>query len=318
MCAAVGDMEYRLAEEQDFSQVMNICSKDDYSGLDYMAASFHSWLQEPGRLVFIAKMKDRVVALESALLVDGGETVVFQGLRVTSDLRGHSIGGALQKHVTDYIRHHHPEVRTVRRSRGDQPSAQTLTKYRLTAKEAIVSLCCESTNLGPFITELRSKLLVQTNSRGPVTLNQQQADALILTDHVVSNLLPGQTMINNWEPLKPMEANLEVLHRRNLMWIADREVEPTAVSLCTPPYSVPYRHDALRININIFGQSLPSVCSVFLAQLEALLPSLHGYLIFLIFVHPELWPGLRQFCQNKADVSFFKDYWEVVFLEADF
>uniref|UniRef100_A0A3Q1J6F8 N-acetyltransferase domain-containing protein n=1 Tax=Anabas testudineus TaxID=64144 RepID=A0A3Q1J6F8_ANATE len=288
--------------------------QDDRNRWDYMAASFHSWLQEPGRLVFIAKIKDRV-ALESALLVDGGETVVIQGLRVVPDLRGQGVAGALHKHLTDYIRHHHPEVRTVRRSRGDQPSAQTLTKYRLTA---IVSLCCESTNLGPFITELRSKLLVQTNSRGPVTLNQQQADALILTDHVVSNLLPGQTMINNWEPLKPMEANLEVLHRRNLMWIADREVEPTAVSLCTPPHGLQYRQDALRININIFGQSLPSVCSVFLAQLEALLPSLHGYLIFLIFVHPELWPGLRQFCQNKAGVSFFKDYWEVVFLEADF
>lgn len=44
-------------------QVVNICTKDDYSGLDYMAATFHEWLQEPKRLVFIAKKKDRVVSL---------------------------------------------------------------------------------------------------------------------------------------------------------------------------------------------------------------------------------------------------------------
>lgn len=114
-----------------------------------------------------------------------------------------------------------------------------------------------------------------------------------------------------------MEANLEVLRRRGLKWIADREVEPAAVSLCTPPYAVPYRHDALRININIFGQSLPSVCAVLLAQLEALLPSVKGYLVFLIFVDPSVWPGLNQFCQNNASVSFFKDYWEAIYLEAD-
>lgn len=75
------------------------------------------------------------VALESALLVDGGETVVFQGLRVTSDLRGHGVGGALQTHVSDHVRQHFPGVRRVRRSRGDQPSAGTLTRYRLVATE---------------------------------------------------------------------------------------------------------------------------------------------------------------------------------------
>lgn len=79
------------------------------------------------------------MALESALLVDGGKTVVFQGLRVTTDMRGHGIGGALQKHVTDYIHCQYPEVCTVRRSRGDQPSPQILSKYRLIAKE--VSHC---------------------------------------------------------------------------------------------------------------------------------------------------------------------------------
>ncbi|XP_040899610.1 histidine N-acetyltransferase-like [Toxotes jaculatrix] len=313
------DVDFSFAEEQDFQQVLNICSSDDYNGMDYMAATFHRWLQEPGRLNFIARMKDRVVALESALLVDGGQTVVFQGLRVVPDLRGRGIAGALQRHVTAYIRRHYPEVSAVRRSRGDQPSPQVLAKYRLIAKEVILSLCCEATNLGVFIAELQSRLSCQADSApgSPVTLTQQQAETLILTDHVISNLLPGKTIIVDWEPLKPVEANLEVLRRRGLMWIADREFEPTALSLGTAPYSVPYRHDALRININIFGRSLASVCAVFLAQLEALLPTVRGFLILYTYVDPAVWPGLRQFCQNNANVSPFRDYWEELILETD-
>ncbi|GAA6234688.1 histidine N-acetyltransferase-like isoform X4 [Lates japonicus] len=316
--SAVGDVVYSFAEEQDFQQVLNICSSDDFDGLDYMAVTFHRWLKEPGRLIFLARMNNKVVALESTLLVDGGQIVVFQGRRVAPDLRGSGIAGALQRHVTDYIRRHNPEVSAVRLSRGDQPSPQTLAKYRLIAKEAILSLCCEATDLGPFIAELKSKLSSQADSsQAPVILNQQQAETLVLSNHVVSNLLPGKTIINDWEPLKPVEANLEVLRRRGLTWIVDHEFEPSVISLCTPPYPVPYRHDALHFNINIFGCSLASICAVFLAQLEALLPKLHGYLIFYTYVDPGVWPGLRQFCQNNAKVSFFKDYWEELVLETD-
>lgn len=185
--------------------------------------------------------------------------------------------------------------------------------------QAIMSLCCEAVDLGTFVAELRARLhnQAQPDSHDTVTLKQQQAETLILTDHVVSNLLPEKTIISDWEPLRPMEANMEVLRRRGLTWIVDHELEPSAVSLCTKPIPVPYRHDALHFTINIFGRSVASVCAVFLAQLETLLPRLQGYLIFHTFVHPEVWPGLHQFCQNNASVSFFKDYWEEVILEMD-
>ncbi|KAM3873534.1 histidine N-acetyltransferase-like [Diretmus argenteus] len=318
------DLVFSLAEDQDFLQVLEV-SADCWDGLDYMAVTYHRWLKEPGRLVFIAKKDQRVVALESVLLVDGGQTIVLQGLRVATDLRSRGIAGALKRHVTDYVHRHYPQVSACRLSRGDQPSPTQLAKYRLVAKEAILSLCCEATDLGRFLAELQSKLPGEDQgdgkgeggSCGPVVLSQQQADALILSDHVVSNLLPGKTIINDWEPLKPVEANLEVLHRRGLTWIADRQFEPTALSLRTTPYAVPYRHDALHFNINIFGRSLKSVCAVFLAQLRALLPSLRGYLVFYTYVDAAIWPGLRHFCQNTSNVSFFKDYWEELILETD-
>lgn len=75
------------------------------------------------------------MALESALLVDSGQTAVLQGRRVVSDLRGSGIASALQTHVTNYVRRYYPEVSAVRLSRGDNPSVQTLAKYRLIAKE---------------------------------------------------------------------------------------------------------------------------------------------------------------------------------------
>uniref|UniRef100_A0A3B4WHB4 N-acetyltransferase domain-containing protein n=1 Tax=Seriola lalandi dorsalis TaxID=1841481 RepID=A0A3B4WHB4_SERLL len=216
-------------------QVLNICSKDDYSGLDYLPATFHRWLQEPGRLIFIAKMKNRV-ALESVLFVDGGQTVVFQGFRVVPDLRGSGIAGALQRHVNAYIRHHHPDASTVRLSRGDQPSPQVLAKYRFIAKEVCYSL--EVTTL--------------------------------------------------WGHNSPLV-----------------------------PRTIPLRYDVKTWFFDKGMVSLSSVCAVFLAQLEALLPSLQGYLIFHTYVDPAVWSGLRQFCQNNANVSFFKDYWEDVILEKD-
>lgn len=173
--------------------------------------------------------------------------------------------------------------------------------------------------MGAFIAELRSKIPVRpdTPSPGPVALSQSHGETLLLSDHVVSHLLPGRTIINDWEPLKPLEANLEVLRRRGLTYIVDHPSEPSALSLLTPPYAVPYRHDALRININVFGGCLASVCAVLVAQLEALLPRLQGYLILHNYVDPAVWPGLRQFCQNNSNVSFFKDYWEEVILETD-
>ncbi|KAM4600396.1 histidine N-acetyltransferase-like [Polymixia lowei] len=262
------------------------------------------------------------VALASALVVDDGKTIVVQGLRVAASERGQGIAGAIQRHVTEYVRCHYPQVTARRLARGDVPSPEQLTKYRIIAKEAILSLCCEATDLGLFLTELHSKLHSEAGALSPVTLSpvtlsQPEAEALVLSDYVVSTLLPGGTIVNDWEPLRPVQANLEVLRRRGLTWISDRRFEPSALSLCTVPYPVPLRHDALHFNINVFGRSLSSVCVVFLAQLRRLLPRLHGYLVFHTYVDPGVWAGLRDFCQNSANVSFFKDYWEELLLETD-
>ncbi|XP_028325915.1 histidine N-acetyltransferase-like isoform X2 [Gouania willdenowi] len=266
----------------------------------------------------LAQEKDyQQVALESVLLVDGGHTVLLQGFRVVPDLRGKGVGKALQSHVMAQVRLHYPEVSVLRLSRMGPVTPATLDKYRVVAKEAIFSLCCEASDLRSFVAELRSKFPASLSSHDPLTLTEAQAETLVLSHQVVSNLLPAGTIINDWEPLKPLESNLELLRRRRLTWIVDRQHEPSALSLGTPPYAVPYRHDALRININTFGRCLDSVFSVLVAQLEALLPTLQGFVIVYNYVDPSVWSGLRQLCENKSNVGFFKNYWEVVVLEED-
>ncbi|XP_056142921.1 histidine N-acetyltransferase-like [Lampris incognitus] len=314
---ASSSLEFCKAEEGDFEQVM-VMSAGVYDGLDFIAACYHSWLKEPGRLVFLAKEQNRVVALMSVLLVDGGETIMGQGLRVAASERGRGIATAIRRHVTEHVRHHYPQVTACRLAKADDKcTPELLAKYRLLAKESILSLCCDVADLGPFLLELQSKLSREAELVTPVTLNQLQAETLVLSNHVVSTLLPGHFIISDWESLKPVLANLEVLRRRGHTWIADHEFKPAALSLCSKPFKVPYRQDALQFSINIFSRSLGPVCAMFLAQLAQLQPHLHGYLVFHTFVEPQLWQGLSDFCQNSGKVSFFKDYWEEFILEGD-
>ncbi|XP_069041031.1 histidine N-acetyltransferase-like isoform X2 [Lepisosteus oculatus] len=185
--------------------------------------------------------------------------------------------------------------------------------------QAVLTLCCEVADLGPFLQELGTKLGQQAGGGGPqpVTLSQEEAERLVLSHHVVQNLLPAGTIINDWEPLRPLESNLEILRRRGLTWVADRAELPSALSLCTTPHRVPYRADALHFSINIFSGEQTPARAVLLAQLQGLLPSLRGYVIFHVCLRPCLWAGMRDFCRSSSGVSFFREHWEQLLLERD-
>ncbi|KAK6326395.1 hypothetical protein J4Q44_G00020400 [Coregonus suidteri] len=189
--------------------------------------------------------------------------------------------------------------------RGDDSSSEKLSRYRLLAKEGILCLFCEVGEIGPFLEELQQRLEQEYKAEAfnPVTLSQAEEEKAVLSTNVVANLLPGGG--------QPGSASQEGADLGR-----DCPLRPNALSLCTIPYPVPYHHVALHFN-NIFGHSLYSVCAVFLAQLRNLLSCLSGYLIFYTYVHPSIWPGLKQFCQNSSNVMFFKDYWEELLVETD-
>ncbi|MBN3324286.1 HISAT acetyltransferase, partial [Atractosteus spatula] len=314
------ELEFCPAREEDIEQVLAI-SDDCFSGLDYMAETYHHWLREPDRFVFLAKKHGRVVALGSALLVDGRRTAIGQGVRVDPAHRSQGVAFAVRRHLIQFIKTHFPQVTTNRQLRypdthGRCDSALVLNPD---SPQAVLTLCCEVADLGPFLQELGTKLGQQAGGGGPqpVTLSQEEAERLVLSRHVVQNLLPAGTIMNDWEPLRPLESNLEILRRRGLTWVADRAELPSALSLCTTPYRVPYRADALHFNINIFSGEQRPARAVLLAQLQGLLPSLRGYIIFGICLRPCLWAGMRDFCRSSSGVSFFQEHWEQLLLERD-
>ncbi|MBN3324279.1 HISAT acetyltransferase, partial [Atractosteus spatula] len=310
------ELEFCPAREEDAEQVLAI-SDDCFSGLDYMAETYHHWLREPDRFVFLAKKHGRVVALGSALLVDGGGTMVTQGLRVDPAHRGQGVAFAVRRHLIQFVKTRFPQVTTCRWATETEPRPDA--GIRLLSREAVLTLCCEVADLGPFLQELGTKLGQQAGGGGPqpMTLSREEAERLVLSRHVVQNLLPAGTIINDWEPLRPLESNLEILRRRGLTWVADRAELPSALSLCTTPYRVPYRADALHFSINIFSGKQTPARAVLLAQLQGLLPSLRGYVIFHVCLRPCLWAGMRDFCRSSSGVSFFREHWEQLLLERD-
>ncbi|KTF77410.1 hypothetical protein cypCar_00029887 [Cyprinus carpio] len=74
------------------------------------------------------------VALESGLLVDGGETVIAEGLRVCPKERGWGLSGVILRFVDGYIKKVYPNVKTKRLTRGDDPGPEKLRKFTLLAR----------------------------------------------------------------------------------------------------------------------------------------------------------------------------------------
>lgn len=74
------------------------------------------------------------MALESGLLVDGGETVIGEGLRVCPKERGCGLAGVIQRFVDGYIKKVYPNVKTMRFTRGDDPGPEKLRKFTLLAR----------------------------------------------------------------------------------------------------------------------------------------------------------------------------------------
>jgi len=74
------------------------------------------------------------VALESGLVVDEGETVILEGLRVCPSERGCGLAGVIQTFVDGYIKKVYPNVKTKRLTRGDDPGPEKLSKFTLLAR----------------------------------------------------------------------------------------------------------------------------------------------------------------------------------------
>ncbi|XP_016312993.1 probable N-acetyltransferase 16 isoform X2 [Sinocyclocheilus anshuiensis] len=263
------------------------------------------------------------VALESGLLVDGGETVIVEGLRVCPNERGCGLAGVIQRFVDGYIKRVYPNVKTKRLTRGDDPGPEKLSKFTLLARRAILSLWGDSEGFDSFVSGLKEKLLVsdESNSSSPL-VQVKDLDALktILMDSDLSSRLqlPGGAIIQDWQPLKLMESNLHILARRNLTWFVDGSSgKPLFMSFHTPPYPIPFNGGSLRFNIDLYGTDTSLAKKALTAHLNSVRSEIQGLVLVHIYMHQTLWEDLKQFCEGHETVKQFRDYWEQLFLERE-
>lgn len=75
------------------------------------------------------------IALESVCVIDNGETMLVEGLRVAPQERGKGVAGVLLRFCCELVKSKYPEVKVTRLTRDDQLGPKDFQKYRLITKQ---------------------------------------------------------------------------------------------------------------------------------------------------------------------------------------
>lgn len=190
--------------------------------------------------------------------------------------------------------------------------------------QAILSLYGNSESIDGFVTYLMAKLDASdgSNTRHPLVTGQMKQNALtavLLDPDLPSRLqLPGGAIIQDWQPLKIIESNFEILARQNLSWFVDGLSEkPLFMSFHTPPYPVPLNGGSVRLNIDMFGTDVSLAKRALTAHLNTVKGEIQCAVVIHIYMHQSLWEDMRRFCEGHDGVKQMREYWEQLFLERD-
>lgn len=188
-------------------------------------------------------------------------------------------------------------------------------------------MCGEAESFKGFVSGLKAKLERIEKSDGPsnskqnlfVLKDSHQLKTLLLDPDLSFRLqLPGGAVIQNWQPLKPMESNLEILERRNLTWIVDSfDDKLMFMSFHTPPYPVPFNGGSLMLNIDMFGTDVYKARKALIAHLEQVIEEIHGTVVVYVYMPQTFWEAMSQFCEGDEGVKQYMDYWEQLILEKE-
>uniref|UniRef100_W5KWV9 N-acetyltransferase 16, like n=1 Tax=Astyanax mexicanus TaxID=7994 RepID=W5KWV9_ASTMX len=284
-------------------------------------------MTEKDRVTIIARRDGKLIALESGQVVDGGKTVVVEGLRVCPSERGRGVAGLIQRITDVYIKQVYPSVNIKRLTRRDNPTPEQLSKFNILARRAVLSLIGEAKSFNSFVLDLKAKLdsiekteqSTTTNNQLTVLKDDQQLNAILLDPDLSTRLqLPGGAIIQDCLPLKAVESNLEILKSTNLTWLADTSNDkPRFVSFYTPPYPIPFNGGSLRLNIDMYGEDLPLARKALITHLKQVTGEIHGTVLVHIYMNQTLWTGMQRFCEGDEGVKQFQDYWEQLFLERE-
>ncbi|KAM4747982.1 putative N-acetyltransferase 16 [Rhinophrynus dorsalis] len=311
-----GDLEFVLATEKEFEEVLSM-SHGIYGGLDYLPSRYHSWINEKDRMVVLAKKSGIVIGLLSMFVVDGGLTALLEGLRVAPWERGRGVAGVLQRFCCQLVKHRYPTVKVMRLTRDDKLSAKELTKYRVISKQGILLVRFNAPDLS---SRLSSLPLPPGPSRPPppMLLTPEDVRGVFLErGGLLKDLLPKQTLIQDWQPFQAMPGNHDLLCRKSLRWMADDPALPRVASLCTAPFPVPAGPLCYYLNIDVFGSGLRGTQEQLLCHLAAHAPSLPGDVMCQLFLPPGMWRPMADYCTSVLGLQLEKGYTEQYLLESD-
>ncbi|XP_039605865.1 histidine N-acetyltransferase-like [Polypterus senegalus] len=312
------DLEFSIATKDDFEEIMSI-SKDIYGGLDYLPSRFQSWLKDQNRTIILARKEGKVIALESVCIIDEGETVLVEGLRVAPGERGKGVARVLLKFCSQYIKSKYPEVKVTRLTRDDKLGPRDFQKYRLITKQGILLMRFCAEDLKQRLQQILSGLIemdAKLNSP-PVLLDPNEVHRIFLNKTVINEVLANKTIVQDWQPFKPIHSNLEILLKKDIDWMVDSMKHTSVASLCTFPFHIPIGEDWYYLNIDIFGKDVSLVRSQFLAHLKRHIENLHGHVMCQVCMDPALWETMADFCKRLLEVELVKGYTEQCVVEAD-
>ncbi|XP_042327962.1 probable N-acetyltransferase 16 isoform X2 [Sceloporus undulatus] len=315
--AADSQLEFTVATEEEFEEVLAM-SKGIYGGLDYLPSRYHAWIREPNRTVILAKKNGAVIGLQSIYIIDSGETALVEGLRVAPWERGKGVAGDLQRFCSQMVKEKHPGVKVSRLTRDDQLGPKDFKKYRVIAKQGILLVRFGAQEL---LERLDAAELALAEGgfclEASELLSEGEVSAVVLAERFRHEVLPNQTIIQDWQPFKATESNLALLRKKELHWLVDRKDMPSVATLSTRPFPIPLGQDWSYLNIDAFGRHPAHLKGQLLRHLRLQLPGLRGSVMCQLFLEPELWLEMATFCQAGLGLELAKGYTEQFLLESD-
>ncbi|XP_060887468.1 histidine N-acetyltransferase [Labrus mixtus] len=315
-------LQFTVATEEDFDDIMAM-SQDIYGGLDYLPTRYTNWLQETNRIVILARKQGKVIALESVCVIDDGETMLVEGLRVAPQERGKGVAGVLLRFCSELVKSKYPDVKVSRLTRDDQLGPKDFQKYRIITKQGILLVRFKAEDLKLRLSELglgehiQSPLSTSFSNTPAVRLDHTAIHRLYLTSDLMQGVLPNSTIIQDWQPFKPLPSNMAILLKKDIDWMVDDVSNPTVASLCTFPIRVPIGDDWYYLNIDMFGKDLDLARQQILCHLQCHTTTLKGHVMCQMFVDPPLWKPMADFCTNTLRVELVKEYTEQCVVESD-
>ncbi len=77
--------------------------------------------------------------VESVCVIDDGETMLVEGLRVAPQERGKGVAGVLLRFCSELVKSKYPEVKVTRLTRDDQLGPKDFQKYRIITKQVLAN-----------------------------------------------------------------------------------------------------------------------------------------------------------------------------------